>query len=65
MRLLNMNFTFNYNPDPGIMYDIIRMLYVKFNATNVWKETLTSVETKDQQYHYISEHSKTLPYPKS
>jgi len=60
-----MNFTFNYNPDPGIMYDIIRMLYVKFNATNVWKETLTSMETNDQQYHYISEHAKILPDPKS
>lgn len=59
-----MNYTLKYNPDPGIAYDIVRMLYVKLNATNIWRETLTSIESNDHQYDYIIEHAKLLPDPK-
>ncbi|MBQ7050987.1 MAG: helix-turn-helix transcriptional regulator [Firmicutes bacterium] len=59
-----MNYTLKYNPDPGIAYDIVRMLYVKLNATNIWRETLTSIESNDHPYDYIIEHAKLLPDPK-
>ena len=58
-----MNYQFKYYPEPGITYDIIRMLYVKLNANNIWKETLTTVDCQEEHIHFIEEHAKLLPEP--
>lgn len=60
-----MSYIFKYLPEPGITYDIIRMLYVKLNVTNVWKETLTTIDGQKDHEHFIEKHAKQLPDPDS
>lgn len=60
-----MNYQFKYYPDPGITYDIIRMLYVKLNPKSVWKETLTTVDYQEEHIQFIEEHAQLLPDPNS
>lgn len=58
-----MSYTFKYLPEPGITYDIIRLLYVKLNATSIWKETLTRIDHQDQHIKYIYQQTECLPDP--
>lgn len=58
-----MSYTFKYYPDPGITYDIIRMLYVKLNASSIWKETLTTIDYQEEHVRFIEEHANLLPEP--
>ena len=58
-----MNYQFKYYPEPGITYDIIRMLYVKLNANSIWKETLTTVDCQEEHISFIEEHAGLLPEP--
>lgn len=58
-----MSYTFKYYPDPGITYDIIRMLYVKLNASSIWKETLTTIDSQEEHVRFIEEHASLLPEP--
>ena len=60
-----MSYTFKYYPDPGITYDIIRMLYVKLNACSIWKETLTTIDYREDHIRFIEEHAKLFPEPNS
>lgn len=60
-----MNFQFTYLPDPGISYDVGRMLYVKLNPLSIWKETLTTVEHQEEHIRIIEEHAKLFPEPDS
>ena len=58
-----MSHTFIYNPEPGITYDIIRMLYVKLNPVNTWKEKIVSTETIEKDSLYITKQAELLPDP--
>ena len=56
-----MNLHFDYYPEPGIIYDIVKMLYVKLNPIHVWKETLTPADSPNEAVQYIQQYSNLFP----
>lgn len=58
-----MNFSFQYTPDPGIAYDITKMLYVKLTAKSIWTPMLTSPDYASSDTEYIEQKSKLFPDP--
>ena len=59
-----MNYSLQYYPDPGIAFDIPKMLFVKLTPENIWKPMLTSFETSTQDFAYIQQRSEYFPAPK-
>lgn len=59
-----MNYSLQYYPDPGIAFDITKMLFVKLTPENIWKPMLTSFETSTQDFAYIQQRSEYFPAPK-
>ena len=59
-----MNYSLQYYPDPGIAFDITKMLFVKLTPENIWKPMLTSFETSTQDFTYIQQRSEYFPVPK-
>lgn len=59
-----MNYSLQYYPDPGIAFDITKMLFVKLAPENIWKPMLTSFETSTQDFAYIQQRSEYFPAPK-
>lgn len=60
-----MSYSLKYYPDPGIAFDIVRMLFVKLNPQSVWQELLTSPESIVEESDYIQSHADMLPDPPS
>ena len=58
-----MSYSLKYYPDPGIAFDIVRMLFVKLNPPSVWQELLTSPESVHEESEYLQNHADMLPDP--
>ena len=59
-----MKYNLIFYPDPGLVFDISKMLFVKLNTPNIWKEMLTSIDSPEEFHEFIIKHSKPLPDPK-
>jgi len=59
-----MSIEFEYYPDPGIVFDISKMLLVKLNARVVWSEKLAEPKNFTKDIKYIESYANTLPTPK-
>ena len=44
-----MSYSLKYYPDPGIAFDITKMLFVKLNSESVWQSSLTSIDSNINQ----------------
>ena len=55
---------FLYYPDPGIAFDIAKMLLVKLNSLNVWHNLLTLTDFTDSEISFIEDNAKLLEDPK-
>lgn len=60
-----MSYSLKYYPDPGIAYDISKMLFVKLNPESVWKECLTSLDSPIDEVEFIRKHVDSFPTPDS
>ena len=60
-----MEYSLQYYPDPGIAFDIAKMLFVKLTPENIWKPMLTSFETTVQDFLFIQQKNDIFPSPKS
>lgn len=58
-----MSYSLKYYPDPGIAFDIVRMLFIKLNPPSVWQELLTSPESIHEESEYLQRHAALLPDP--
>ncbi len=58
-----MSYSLKYYPDPGIAFDITKMLFVKLNSEVIWKEFLTSFAPHINEIEYIKKHADLLPDP--
>ena len=58
-----MSYSLKYYPDPGIAFDIVRMLFVKLNPPSVWQELLTSPESVHEESEYLQRYANMLPNP--
>ena len=60
-----MNHTYQYYPDPGIAFDISKMLLVKLNPVNIWSTLLTSIDSQKDDTLFIQNNAESFPSPKS
>lgn len=60
-----MSLHFDYYSEPGIIQDILKMLYVKLNPNNVWKEVLTPADSQNTAIQYIQQYSELFAEVKS
>lgn len=60
-----MSYSLKYYPDPGIAFDISKMLFVKLNSESVWQSSLTSIDSNINEHEYINKHASLLPQPES
>ena len=58
-----MSYSLKYYPDPGIAFDISKMLFVKLNPESVWKSLLTSIEDTNPETLKIQHNSNQFPNP--
>lgn len=58
-----MSYSLKYYPDPGIAFDISKMLFVKLNSESVWKSSLTSIESSNNEIDIIKNNASLLPDP--
>lgn len=58
-----MNYSISYYPDPGISYDIIKMLTVKLTTPNTWDTLLTSLASHTADVEHITKNASFLPSP--
>ncbi len=56
-----MSYSLKYYPDPGIAYDISKMLFVKLNPESVWKSSLTSINSSNNEIDFIKNNASLLP----
>lgn len=56
---------FTYYPDPGIAYDISKMLLIKLNPSSTWVDMLTSPSNIKNDMKHIQSCVNALPDPKS
>lgn len=56
-----MSYSLKYYPDPGIAYDISKMLFVKLNPESVWKDFLTSIESQTDEINFINTQANLFP----
>lgn len=59
-----MNYIFRYYSDPGILFDISKMLLIKLNPINIWSSLLTSLDTHQEDVLFIQHHAASFPDPK-
>ena len=55
---------FTYYPDPGIVYDISKMLLVKLNPQSTWTNLFTSPSNMKTDINHIQSCADALPDPK-
>ena len=60
-----MSYSLKYYPDPGIAFDISKMLFVKLNPVSVWKSSLTSIDSPVNEFDFIHDFANFLPHPES
>lgn len=60
-----MTSNFTYYPDPGIAYDISKMLLIKLNPSSTWVDIFTSPGSIKNDIKYIQSCADVLPAPKS
>ena len=48
-----MSYSLEYYPDPGIAFDISKMLFVKLNSESTWQELLTSLTSRTTETTFI------------
>ena len=53
-----MNYQFQYNPEPGIVSDIIRLLTIKLASKNIWVPHSTLVDSYTSDMEYIENFAK-------
>lgn len=53
-----MSFSFQYNPEPGIVSDIIKLLTIKLNPKGTWAPLSTLANSFDSDVEYIENFSK-------
>ena len=58
-----MSYSLKYYPDPGIAFDISKMLFVKLNSESVWRSSLTSIDSNINECEYINKYANSLPHP--
>ena len=58
-----MSYSLKYYPDPGIAFDISKMLFVKLNPETVWKECLTTLDSPIDEVQFIYDHAASFPSP--
>ena len=56
-----MSYNLKYYPDPGIAFDISRMLFIKLNPPSVWQSALTTLDTQSDEIQYIENRAASLP----
>ena len=55
-----MQYTFHYNPEPGIVSDIVRLLTIKLTSPNIWGPLSTLVDSYTSDMKYIDDFSKSF-----
>ena len=58
-----MSYSLKYYPDPGIAFDISKMLFVKLNPESVWKDYMTTLDSNIDEAEFIRQHAKSFPAP--
>lgn len=58
-----MNYSLKYYPDPGIAFDISKMLFVKLNSEPVWRAAITAVNSPITEVDFIKKNANMLPNP--
>ena len=58
-----MSYSLKYYPDPGIAFDISKMLLVKLNAETTWASKLTSLDFSSTEMSKIQQNSNLFPTP--
>lgn len=53
-----MNYKFQYNPEPGIVSDIIKMITIKFCSQSFWSTAYTLADSYMSDLKYIEDFSK-------
>jgi len=56
-----MSYSLKYYPDPGIAFDISKMLFVKLNPETVWKEFLITMNSPIDEVSFIQDKAKYFP----
>lgn len=61
-----MSYTFLYNPEPGIVADIVKLSTIKLNPKSIWAPISTLAESYEYDVEYIENFSKqfTIRYSK-
>ena len=60
-----MSYSLKYYPDPGIAYDIVKMLVVKLTTINTWSTYFIGSEYHDEDVAFIQNVSESFPCPDS
>lgn len=60
-----MSYTFHYYPDPGIAFDISKMLFVKLNPVKIWSTLLTSIDSQQEDTLFIQHNADLFSPPKA
>lgn len=60
-----MSYTFHYYPDPGIAFDISKMLFVKLNPVKIWSTLLTSIDSQQEDTLFIQHSADLFAPPKA
>ncbi len=58
-----MSYSLKYYPDPGIAFDISKMLFVKLNSQTAWQTALASVDSNSSEITHIQKYASLLPEP--
>lgn len=53
-----MQYTFHYNPEPGIVSDITRLLTIKLAPRSIWEPYFTLIDSYTSDMEYINNFSK-------
>ncbi len=59
-----MHYTFHYYPDPGIAFDITKMLLVKLHPVNTWSSLLVSIDTRKEDILFIQKNASLFSSPR-
>lgn len=58
-----MSYSLKYYPDPGIAFDISKMLFVKLNPESVWKDYMTTRDSRIDEVEFIRNNASFFPHP--
>ena len=60
-----MSYSLKYYPDPGIAFDISKMLFVKLNPESVWRNYMTTSNSPIDEVKFIRKNALLFPDPDS